>query len=425
VTDPGPLGAPSSRCFDRAGCPLPEGAIAAPRASRVPRGQLLTVAIDSGVPRCVWHRARIDADVPPGTNVELSIATGESPAPLGTQTRPPIASGDWVGFAAGAPHPDDWQVGPAGATDFLVQQPPGRWAFLRLRLSGDGTATPTVRRIRLDLPRATSAELLPAVYHEPPEAEDFTARFVSLFDATIADVDAAIAELPALLDVAHVPDDALPWLAGFLDVVLDPAWDPARRRALLAAAPDLYRRRGTLGGLADTIAIVTGTAPAIEELANGRAFDAVGRARLGGVRLFGRARARFAVGASALGQAPISSYGDPTLDALTALAYRIRVAVPGTSAVASARGRAQLERLVERQKPAHVVASVRVGGGALQVGVAAVGVDTAFGRLPPPVLGAAGNVRLSRASALAAGSRGAARFTVGDAAAVGVQTVLS
>jgi hypothetical protein len=52
----------------------------------------------------------------------------------------------------------------------------------------------------------------------------------------------------------------------------------------------------------------------------------------------------------------------------------------------------------------------------------AVGIDTAFGPLPAPVLGAAGNVRLGRASVLRAGRRGPRPGFTAGFAAVGIQT---
>jgi hypothetical protein len=120
-------------------------------------------------------------------------------------------------------------IGP-GATDFLVDQPPGRFLRLRLRLSGDGAATPVVRRIRLDFPRVTSADLLPPAFRQDPAADDFTERFLSLFDATLAELDRVIERYPALLDPAGVPDRVLPWLAGLLGLSFEAGWDadPAR-----------------------------------------------------------------------------------------------------------------------------------------------------------------------------------------------------
>ena len=420
----GPDGVVVETCYAWAdGGALPEGAVTAiPAPLLERRGQLLTAPIDSGMPRCRWHRVRVDADVPFGCALEIAIATSESatPPPQGVATPP------WdPPFPAGVPHPSDWQA--TAARDFLVDQPPGRYAFVRLRLTGDGVATPRVRRVRVDMPRTTSLELLPAVYREDPEAADFTERFLSLFDATIGDLDRAIERAPALLDADGVAEPALPWLARFLDIVLDASWTPAQRRAIIEAAPDLYRRRGTVGGLSRTIELIVGMTPVVEELPRGRLWGAVGRTTVvSGTRLFGRTSVRLTLDQSHLGRAPLKSFGDASQDPFTQLAFRFRVLVPPGPALVVPHGRERLARLVASQKPAHTAATTRIGGSGFIVGIwANVGIDSVFGSVPPPILGARGNVRLSRMSVLWPGVDGrGGGVTVDATARVGEGTVV-
>ncbi|MGW7253705.1 phage tail protein [Streptomyces sp. NPDC054834] len=373
-------------------------------APYVTGGTLLTGLIDSGISRCRWHRVRVDADVPAGTAVAVEIVVTED----------------------GRYDESDWQAAPPGVTDFLVDQPPGRRLRLRLRLSGDGGATPVVRRIRLDFPRVTSAELLPPAYRTDPAADDFTERFLSLFDASLDDLDRVIERYPALLDPAGVPDRVLPWLAGLLGLSFEAGWDAGTRRALLAAAPALYRRRGTPWALREAVRIVFGVSPVIEESASDRRWawlrEAAGRGRgqgLGAVRLFSRSASRLRLGGSALGSAPLRAFGAPDSDPLTAHAHRFRVLLPAGAADETA-----LRRLVERQAPAHTVGSVRTGGAGFVVGTrSTVGVDTAFVPLPPPVLGGERPLRLGRDGVLRAGPRGSRRGVgVGVVSAVGVHT---
>ena len=375
-------------------------------------GQLLTAPIDSGIPRCRWHRVRVDADVPPGTTVSVEVATTEEPP---ASALPGLGGGnDWSGDTV---HPEDWRSGPVGSLDFLVDQPPGRYLHLRLRLTGNGTVTPTIHRIRLDFPRLTSADYLPAVYRNDPTADDFTERFLALFDASLEELDMAVERAPALLDAAGVPDDALSWLAGLIGLAFDADWSPAVRRQLLASAPELYRRRGTHWALAEAIRIVFNVDARIDELAAGRAWAGLDkRSRLGSVALFGRSEARFRLGGSALSGAPLRGYGDPDNDPLTAQAHRFRVLLPPARSGVQPDPTA-LASLVNRQAPAHTVGEVRVGGLGFVVGVwSAVGIDTALVPLPAPVLGlatggagAAGRgrpVRLRRHSVLWPNRRG-------------------
>ncbi|BBH69375.1 hypothetical protein ACTI_60600 [Actinoplanes sp. OR16] len=394
-------------CFDWRG--EPATAAQSPAAADLAvEGELNTVALDSGIPRCRWHRVRVDADVPDGATAEVSVAATEDP-------------GD-----AGLPHESDWQLLPAGATDALVDQPPGRYLYLRLRLTSDGRATPLVRRIRLDFPRATSADLLPAAFREDPAADDFAERFLSLFDATVGDADRIIERYPALLDGRGVPGEVLPWLGGLLGLAFEAGWSEGVRRELIAAAPELYRRRGTPAGVSQAVRIVFGADPVIHELGAARAWMRLGTGgRLGVTHLFGRSRARMRVG-SALAGAPLASQGDPYGDPLAEHAYRLRVQLPPTP------GRRPdldaLARLVRSQAPAHTVAEVHGGGLGWVVGArSVVGVDTALVPLPPAVLGsaAAEPLRLNRQSVLGPARRGPHRgIAVGERATVGTTTVV-
>lgn len=384
------------------------------------QGQLLTRAIDSGVPRCRWHRLRIDADVPPGTTLEVAVSTSEAEAPAaqgGANTAP------WNAFASGIPHPDDWQTVAAPASDtLLIRQPAGRYLFLRMRLTGPGTTTPVVRRLHLDLPRATSADLLPAIYRAEADSADFTERFMALFDATFEELDEAVRRAPALFDASGVPDKLLPWIGRILGMAIDPGLSADRRRTLLKAAPNLFRRRGTRSALIEAIRLTTDFDAVVEEPGLARAWGAVGAdgegsgARLGQVRLFGRSDIRLRLGTSYLGRARLRSYGNPDLDPHYAGAFRIVVGLPALDEST----RRRVEHLVEDMVPGHVLTDLTTGRGDgfwLLPG-AKLAVDTRLGRPPAPVLGGAGT-RLDRTTILPVRGTRAAGLTLGHTVGCG------
>jgi phage tail-like protein len=403
-------------CFSWYGRPLTSGAVIPPGPpQRQTQGQLLTIALDSGIPRCEWHRVRLDADIPVGTSLSMAVASAEdlNVASQGDDSRDPA----WKGFPAGVPHYSDWTSSPAGSVDFLIDQPAGQYLYFRLRLTGNGTATPVVRRVRIDFPRVTSLDRLPDVYRETPKAEDFTKRFLALFDSSIADVDTVIQRYPALLDPSGVPSQILPWLGGFFNIGFDPTWSDDKRRQILENAPLLYQQRGTAAGLQLAVQLVFGVTLSIEESSSAGPWGSVAKdrcgpantlgrpARLGAVRLFGRTKSRFYLNRSALGGAPIRSYGNPDQDPFADGAYRIKVQVPPLTD-SSPEQIERLTNLIESQSPAHTVASIRVGGTGFLLGQwSAIGVDTAFLPIAAPVLGSGGNVRLNRMTVLWSGPR--------------------
>jgi phage tail-like protein len=382
---PGPV----ADCIDWNGCPADRPVRPFGRRALAPQGQLVIVPLDSENPRTTWHRVRADADVPPGTSLSFDYATVD-------------AVGDVP----------EWRRPEGNPTDFLVLAPPGQLLALRMTLIGDGFQTPRVRRVRVDFPRATSADFLPAVYREEARAADFTERFVALFDAEIECLDDVIATFPRWLHAGSAPDGALAWLGGLIGLSFDSNMTPAQRRQLIDEAPQLFAARGTPYGLLRVLEIVTGQTIALVEQRN--PFGAVASggaacapadsdfpgARLNETRLFGTAARRARVGRSLLGRARVRSLGNPDMDPFSDAAFRIDVHFP-PGAATSDKARARLARMVEALKPAHVLARVRFGGagGGFVVGThAVVGVDTALTPAPPPVLGV--RARLSRHTVL-------------------------
>ena len=348
--------------------------------------------------------------MPASTTVEVAVATTDGPA--AGRAEQPAPTGAWSGFPPGDPHPDDWFEAAPGVTDVTLRTPAGRYAYVRVRLTGDGAETPALHQVRLDLPRVTSLDDLPAVYAEDTDARDFTERFLSVFDAQLEQVDEVVARRDTLLDAAALPDDALAWLAGVIGLGFEAEMTVAQRRALIAAAPDLYRRRGTPAGLRDTLATAIGVEATVRELGPERPWGAIGAARLGAVRLFGRSRARVRLGASRLGTAPMVARGNPDDDARLAGSNRIVVSVPAGSR------RALVERVVRSQAPAHVAATVRVDEPGTVLAELRLGVDTVLSAPAPAVVG---TVRLGRSSVLAHG-RASAPLVLGRPLIVGSNT---
>ena len=98
---------------------------------------------------------------------------------------------------------------------------------------------------QLALPRPL-IETLPGIYQEDELARTLT----SVFDDSLAPILSTIDNLAAYLDPALTPDDFLDWLAGWVGILPDETWPVERRRAIVALAVQLYRRRGTAAGLA-------------------------------------------------------------------------------------------------------------------------------------------------------------------------------
>jgi phage tail-like protein len=94
---------------------------------------------------------------------------------------------------------------------------------------------------------------LPGLYQEDELARALTAAFDDAYAPVLSTID----NLEAYLDPALTPEDFLDWLGGWVGLVLDETWPIERRRALVAVASQIYRRRGTAAGLSMQLKLLT------------------------------------------------------------------------------------------------------------------------------------------------------------------------
>ena len=245
-----------------------------PRARYAPLARLVTMVLDSGVPGTVWDKVLLDACIPADTALAIESRAADSVgSDDGTLAAQPLAQvlGNWLPEPAprlrteGSELP--WLRSEAahalrresgtGSWELLLQHAKGRYLQLRLQLaSQSGTGTPRLRALRVWSPRFSySQRFLPAVYREEPTQANFLERWLANFESTFTQVEDRIATLQALFDARSTPYDALPWLAGWFDLALDPAWDERRHRLFVQHAMDFFRWRGTPHGLRLALAL--------------------------------------------------------------------------------------------------------------------------------------------------------------------------
>ncbi len=239
---------------------------------------LHTPVLDGGEPDCVWHRLMLDACIPPETHVavwtraanerrDVEIAEWQAePDPYlrGAGSEQAFANGAdyrgggnrWAPSAAGAARTDALDERAArrahgnGTWELLIQRARGRYAQVKLELAGNERTTPRLRALRAYYPRFSYAQrYLPGVYREDAQSASFVERFLANLEGVYTGVEDEIAAVQLLFDPASAPAEALPWLAGWFGVVLDPTWDDRKRRLFVARAMEFFQCRGTIRGL--------------------------------------------------------------------------------------------------------------------------------------------------------------------------------
>ena len=203
-------------------------------------GSEATRQFDSGNPGTVWHRVKLDMEMP-GPTVQVTCqyrASDDLWTPGGD---------DWTDL----PHPNP--------RDALFLNAAGRFLWFRIRLLGTEFESPTVRSAQVYFPRDTYLRYLPAIYQEQAGPADLVARYLSLFESFFDDGGEAIGRIRSLYDPSAVPSEYLSWLGSWLGLAMSEGWSDGSKRALIAKAPELFKMRGTKEGLRQMLLIIIGS----------------------------------------------------------------------------------------------------------------------------------------------------------------------
>ena len=218
----------------------------------------LTTIYDGAVPQCVWDRIRLDACIPPGASVTIEARATDEKSALATPATAWVKQPSLVLSSNGPELPGKRAIAAIatntaagrGSWDLLLQNITGRYAQLRITLSGDERVTPRLRALRLWYPRFSWVQrFLPGVYREEPASASFLERFLANFEGIETGIEDRIAGAEALLDPRTIPAEMLEWLSSWYEVALDPSWDERRRRLFIANAARFFGWRGTSRGL--------------------------------------------------------------------------------------------------------------------------------------------------------------------------------
>ncbi len=342
-------------------------------------GAFLSQPLDSRIRGCRWSRLILAGELPSGCSIRLETYTSET-----ERSAEEIESLPQRQWSAGP----SWNNPSLREIDVVTMAPPGRYLWLRATLVSDGSATPRLREIRVEFPRRTSLERLPAVFRQGPEGGEFLERFLAMCDRARSEVTARLDDFPAALDPRSTSSDFLPWLASWIGLVLDRHWPEAQRRRLLANAHELYTLRGKPEGLLRHVELYTGARPRILEHYKLRRWAFLcGSALSNNAELFGLDVVdRLQAGVhSTIGEFRLLDNGDPRTDPANVYAHRFTVFVAMRREPTTLQ-RVALDRIVALAKPAHTEGFVEIAAPRMRIGgQARVGLNTIVGEYPAGV----------------------------------------
>jgi phage tail-like protein len=122
------------------------------------------------------------------------------------------------------------------------------------------------RRMRTE---SSYLQYLPGLYRD----DEFMGQFLLIFEDIMKPLENTVDNLALYFAPRITPESLLPWLASWVDLVLDTTWPIERRRELVSSAAELYRWRGTRRGLSEYLRIYTGSVPEVSEYILGMRLD--------------------------------------------------------------------------------------------------------------------------------------------------------
>jgi phage tail-like protein len=354
-------------------------------------GSLFGFRLDSGAFRTQWGRIFLDACIPSQTSVQVRVLTLDDmpddeplvPPALPSNVEnasvhrpdlsPPMPPIERIADATsrslyrrdtGRDLP--W-VRPAANDPFETYElpaiaPPGRYLWIALDLKGNSHTTPRVRSLRAEYPSHDHLRRLPKLYSRDAEMADFLRRYLAMPDGAIGELESRAGARHALIDPMSAPAEILPWLAGFVGLVLDERWSESARRTAIREAIWLWRFRGTIAGLSRLIAIYLGVDPLLIEKWRMRGVGGIGAE--GAPNSNAILGAGFRVGGE-IGDPEVSPISGSADDAFDTHAHRFSVMIP------AALSQEQFEvvgHILEVHRPAHTMFDVCTASGGMRVG---------------------------------------------------------
>lgn len=394
------------------------------RARYFDAGRVTTFRLDSGEFHTTWGRIFVDACIPRETEVRAHCVVADEPPEGATLARTPPANLLSMTISRpdlSPPMPPLSLVPGAGDVKQLLHRRetgrelpwvrreeddpfetyeapviagPGRYLWVTLELRGNTRFTPRVRAVRAEYPAHDYLRRLPKTFSRDDATASFLRRYLSIFEGTLGEFEARSDARRALIDPRSAPPELLPWLAGFVGLVVDERWPVETRRRLIAEAIWLFRFRGTPRGLARFLEIYTGTRVILIEKFRTRGM---GGALVGETGQFSSTSvlgAGFRVG-GAVGSEQETVLTGTVEDAFETHAHRFSVVIP---AALTAEQTDVVRHILEVHRPAHTLydlctldAGMRVGRG-LNVGLTSIiGRDNGFAPLQ-----VGGNSRVGR-----------------------------
>lgn len=354
-------------------------------------GTYYSKTLDNGQENQLWHRLDLIADVPERTSLKVSYCSSDDVTLKNNVDKifalPAEPLEEKVKSLEQLLEPL-WEVHEKVRNGIFFQKRTGRYLWLKIELATfDEERHPAVSAMKVYYPRISYLRYLPPIYQEDAVGRDFLERFLSIFETVFSGLENEISTLFKYFDPEIAPKEFLDWLASWLNLAVEEAWPEELKRHLIAKAHALFKKKGTVAGIADFVELLTGRRPLIVEHARSvppMILTTTGRLRLGIDSFLHKTPARgFRLGDSAmLGYSALREVAQAPEDPFLSLAHRFVVLLDFTPAEL-ARYESWVRRLLGESRPAHTAYTLQILGDSGRDRNYYVGINSRLADFPP------------------------------------------
>lgn len=239
-------------------------------------GVYISSSFDSGQAETVWHRLRIDMDIPQNVQLRLKIYSSDSleidlPKDIDYHNVSNMNLDEYL-LSKDIDYQMKFEVLNAlGAktfdnpTDLVLYEFKGRYLWFAMEVINYSSQALKIEKLKIEYPRISFINYLPQIYRGGVDKNTFLARYLSIFQSIYVDFEDEIDNIPVIFDPEKTDPVFLEWLTQWFSVENSYIWGEEKLRKLLKRVISIYKKKGTKKALSDMIETYIGIRPIIVE----------------------------------------------------------------------------------------------------------------------------------------------------------------
>ena len=238
-------------------------------------GVYISGVFDSLQAETVWHRMRLDVDIPQSAIFKLRIYASDV-----TEVRIPVSGetgqskvdiNEYISNKSIDINRKIDMFDHIGATmyenptDVLLYDLQGRYLWICIEMINYENERIKFKEVKIEFPKISFVDYLPEIYRYDEATDAFLTRFMGIFQSIYVDLEDQIDYTPVKYDVDRANKDFLDWIADWLSVKDASIWGEKKLRKIIKEAVNIYKMKGTKRAIAKIVQEYSGMEPIIVE----------------------------------------------------------------------------------------------------------------------------------------------------------------